>query len=213
MGLVLASIAVRLSMDGFVLPEFADWLEQNFDRRFDWKDNLQSFGLVIISLMANQFWKPGLARGLAAAIVTISITWFIVRFGLMELTNFRMSGVSYLYEGLASSILASPKAYIIITLTALIARHMNVKYGWDFSGILIPALIALQWYQPTKIITSFAEAIVIYSAAQLILKMPFMANVTLEGGRKLLLFAREENHAGIERVKREARGALRVRRV
>src|SRR3546814_10139627 len=65
---------------------------------------------------------------------------------------------------------------------------MNVRYGGDFSGILIPALIALQWYQPTKIITSFAEAIVIYSAARLILKLPIMANVTLEGGRKLLLF-------------------------
>jgi hypothetical protein len=138
--------------------------------------------------MANQFWKPGLARGLVAAVVTIGLSWFIVRYGLMEFTNFRMSGVSYLYEGLASSILASPKAYIILTLTAMIASHMNVKYGWDFSGILIPALIALQWYQPTKIITSFAEAIVIYSAAQLILKLPFMANVTLEGGRKLLLF-------------------------
>src|SRR3546814_19088777 len=70
----------------------------------------------------------------------------------------------------------------------MLASHMNVRYGWDFSGILIPALIALQWYQPTKIITSFAEAIVIYSAARLILKLPIMANVTLEGGRKLLLF-------------------------
>ncbi len=188
MGLILASIAVRLVMDGYLLPEFAGWLEDNFDRRFDWQDNLQSFGLVIISLLANQFWKPGLVRGVGAAIVTIGLTYLIVRFGLMEFTNFRMSGVTYMYEGLASSILASPKAYIILTLTAMIASHMNVRYGWDFSGILIPALIALQWYQPTKIITSFAEAIVIYVIARAVLKLPFMANVTLEGGRKLLLF-------------------------
>ena len=188
MGLILASIFVRLSMDALVLPEFAAWMEQNFDRRIDWEDNLQSFGLVIISLLANQFWKPGLARGLVMAVVTIFLTWLIVRFGLMELTNFRISGVSYLYEGIASSILASPKAYIILTLTAMLASHMNVKYGWDFSGILIPALIALQWYQPSKILTSFAEAIAIYCIARLILKLPMMANVTLEGGRKLLLF-------------------------
>lgn len=188
MGLILASIAVRLSMDGYVLPEIANWLEQNFDRTFDWQDNLQSFGLVIISLLANQFWKPGLARGLVAAVVTIGLTYVIVRFGLMELTNFRMSGVSYLYEGLASSILASPKAYIILTLTAMIASQVNVRYGWDFSGILIPALIALQWYQPTKVLTSFAEAIVIYLVARMILRLPIMANVTMEGGRKLLLF-------------------------
>ncbi|MBE5074383.1 poly-gamma-glutamate biosynthesis protein PgsC/CapC [Erythrobacteraceae bacterium E2-1 Yellow Sea] len=188
MGLILASIVVRLVMDGYLLPELASWLEQNFDRRFDWHSNLQSFGLVIISLMANQFWKPGLMRGMFAAVVTIGLTWLIVRYGLMELTNFRISGVSYLYEGLASSILASPKAYIILTLTAMIASQVNVRYGWDFSGILIPALIALQWYQPTKILTSFAEAIVIYAAARLVMKLPILANATWEGGRKLLLF-------------------------
>ena len=188
MGLILASIAVRLAFDGYLLPEFSVWLEDNFDRRIDWESNLQSFGLVVISLMANQFWKPGLARGAVMAFVTIGLTYLIIRFGLMELTNFRMSGVHHLYEGLSSSILASPKAYIILTLTALIASHYNVKYGWDFSGILIPALIALQWYQPTKILTSFGEAIIIYCIARLILKLPFMANVTLEGGRKLLLF-------------------------
>lgn len=188
MGLILTSIAVRLVMDGYILPEFAGWLETNFDRRFDWRDNLQSFGLVIISLLANQFWKPGLVRGLGAAVVTMGITYLVVRYGLMEFTNFRMSAVTYMYEGLASSILASPKAYIILTLTALIASHMNVRYGWDFSGILIPALIALQWYQPTKIVTSFLEAIVIYVIARLVLKLPSMANATIEGGRKLLLF-------------------------
>ncbi len=188
MGLILASIAVRLAFDGYLLPEFSVWLEDNFDRRIDWENNLQSFGLVVISLMANQFWKPGLGRGILMACVTIGLTYLIIRFGLMEFTNFRISGVYYMYEGLASSILASPKAYIILTLTALIASHYNVKYGWDFSGILIPALIALQWYQPTKILSSFGEAIIIYCVARLILKLPFMANVTLEGGRKLLLF-------------------------
>lgn len=188
MGLILASIAVRLSFDGYLLPLLADWLLENFDRRFDWSDNLQSFGLVIISLLANQFWKPGLGRGLVAAVVTIGLTFLIVRYGLMELTNFRMSGVSYLYEGLASSILASPKAYIILVLTAMLASQVNVRYGWDFSGILIPALIALQWYQPAKVLTSFGEAIVIYLLARMILKLPIMANATIEGGRKLLLF-------------------------
>ncbi|MEL7189903.1 MAG: poly-gamma-glutamate biosynthesis protein PgsC/CapC [Pseudomonadota bacterium] len=188
MGLILASIAVRLTMDGFLLPEFSIWMEENFDRRIDWESNLQSFGLIVISLMANQFWKPGLGRGLIMAGVTIGLTYLIVRWGLMELTNFRISGVYYIYESLASSIHASPKAYIILTLTALIASHYNVKYGWDFSGVLIPALLALQWYQPTKILTSFGEAIVIYVIARMILQLPFMANVTMEGGRKLLLF-------------------------
>ncbi len=188
MGLILASIAVRLTLDGFALPVLADWLAENWNQELDWRSDLQSFGLVIVSLLANQFWKPGLTRGLFAMIVTVGLTLLIVRYGLMEFTNFRISGVSYLYEGLASSILASPKAYMILVLTAMYASHMNVKYGWDFSGILIPALIALQWYQPTKILTSFIEAGIIYLIAIAVLKLPIFANRTMEGGRKLLLF-------------------------
>lgn len=188
MALVLASIAVRLALDGYLLPEAADWIEANWNRNVYWQSDLQSFGLVIISLLANQFWKPGLARGLVAMVVVTAITWVVVRYGLMELTNFRMSGVTYLYEGLASSVLASPKAYMILVLTALYASHMNVKYGWDFSGILIPALIALQWYQPTKIVTSFIEAVAIYFIARQLLKTPWLANATMEGANKILLF-------------------------
>jgi len=188
MGLILASIAVRLGMDGWILPQIADWLATNYNQRLDWQSDLQSFGLVIISLLANQFWKPGLVRGLFAAFVVTAISFVIIRYGLMEFTNFRMSGVSYLYEGLASSVLASPKAYMILVLTALYASHMNVKYGWDFSGILIPALIALQWYQPTKIVTSFVEAAAIYFIARQLLKTPWLANVTVEGANKILLF-------------------------
>ncbi|MEQ1639518.1 MAG: poly-gamma-glutamate biosynthesis protein PgsC/CapC [Novosphingobium sp.] len=188
MALILASIAVRLTFDGWLLPQAAEWLSRRYDWQFDWHSNLQSFGLVVISLMANQFWKPGLARGLIAAAVTIGLTWLIVRYGLMEFTNFRLSGVTYVYEGLASSILASPKAYIILVLTAFIASQMNVRYGWDFSGILIPALIALQWYQPTKVLSSIVEAGVIYLLAIAVMKLPLFASMTIEGSRKLVLF-------------------------
>lgn len=188
MGLILASIAVRLLFDGWLLPVAADWLSANWNRQVHWQSDLQSFGLVIISLLANQFWKPGLKRGMVAFVITTGLTWLIVRYGLMELTNFHIGGVTYLYEGLASSVLASPKAYIILVLTALYASHMNVRFGWDFSGILIPALIALQWYEPSKILTSFAEAIVIFVVARQLLKTRWLANATIEGANKVLLF-------------------------
>ena len=188
MALILASIAVRLTMDGWALPIAAEWLSNEWDRQIDWQSNLQSFGLVVISLMANQLWKPGLVRGLLSAAVITGLTWLVVRYGLMEFTNFRLSGVSYVYEGLASSILASPKAYIILVMTAFIASQMNLRYGWDFSGILIPALIALQWYQPLKILTSFVEAGIIYAIAHQLLKLPYFAGKTIEGARKLVIF-------------------------
>lgn len=188
LALVLASIAVRLCFDGWLLPELAAWLDINYNVGFDWQSNLHSFGLIIVSLFANQLWKPGYVRGMVNSLVIIAITTLVIRYGLMELTNFRISGVSYLYEGLASSILASPKAYIILVMTAILASRMNLRYGWEFNGILIPALIALQWYEPFRILTSFIEAFVIYGLAGMVLRTRFFADVTMEGARKVLLF-------------------------
>jgi len=188
MALVLVSIGVRLVSDTLVLPAFGVWANAQFGIAFDWRNNLHSFGLIVISLLANQFWKPGLIRGLIPALITLGLTFALVRYGLMEFTNFRISGIAYLYEGYAASILASPKAYIVLVATAFVASRMNLRYGWEFGGILIPALIALQWYQPVKVLTSFVEAFVIYGIGALILRTSLFANVTMEGARKLLLF-------------------------
>lgn len=187
-GLVLASILVRLTFDGWALPAVVDIAERELGIDYDLRGNLHSFGLIVIALLANQLWKPGYLRGMYQGFVVIGLTYLVVRFGLMELTNFRISAVSYLYEDVASSILASPKAYIILVVTVLIASRMNLRYGWDFSGVLIPALIALQWYQLPKILTSFVEAFVIYGIAILLLRLPLFANTTIEGARKILLF-------------------------
>jgi len=186
--LFLVSVAVRIVMDGWLLPiaggSINDWLSIHFDYR----NNLHSFGLIIVALVANQFWKTGFIRGIIPLVVTLGLTYLIVRYGLMELTNFSISGINYLYEDVASSMLSSPKAYIILIVTALIASRMNLHYGWDFNGILIPALLALQWYQPSKILISFAEAFLIYGLAILILRTPMFQQISMEGGRKLLLF-------------------------
>lgn len=188
LGLILVSAAVRLSFDGALLPIVANWLNRSYGFEFDWHNNLHSFGLVVIALFANQLWKPGLARGLAQSLTILGITSVVIRYGLMEFTNFRISGVVYLYEDFASSILASPKAYIILIATCFVASRMNLRYGWDFGGILIPALLALQWYQPLKIVTSLIEGAVIFALGSLLLKTRLFANTSVEGARKFLLF-------------------------
>lgn len=187
-GLVLFSILVRLVFDVWLLPVAGQEINDRFGLDFDWRNNLHSFGLIVISLLANQLWKPGFLRGMAQTLIILTITYLIVRLGLMELTNFRISGISYLYEGVASSILASPKAYVILITTALIASRMNLVYGWDFNGVLIPSLIALQWYEPLKVATSLIEAFVIYGLGSMLLRTPIFADVTMEGARKILLF-------------------------
>ncbi|VAW84283.1 hypothetical protein MNBD_GAMMA18-1152, partial [hydrothermal vent metagenome] len=185
---VLVSIVVRLLSDGLFFPWLGSTLEQQFKISFDYQSNLHSFGLVVIALMANQLWKPGLRRGLMPMLATIGLTYLIVRYGLMELTNFSISNLGYMYEGIASNILASPKSYIILLVAAFIASRMNFHYGWEYNGILIPALLALQWHEPLKILTSFAEAWVIYLVALALFRTPLLRNSNIEGGRKLLLF-------------------------
>lgn len=185
--LLLASIVTRVTFDGWILPSLGLWL-QDYGVVFDYRNELHSLGLVIVTLVANQFWKTGVIRGMPPFIITLLVTWLIVKFVLISFTNFGLSGLSYMYEDLAASILASPKAYIILVTTAFVASRMNLKYGWDFNGILIPALLALQWYEPTKILISFMEAFIILGLAIVTLKVPIFANMSIEGARKLLLF-------------------------
>jgi hypothetical protein len=186
--LVLASVTVRLLFDGWLLPGLGRWLTEELGLVFDYRNNLHSFGLVIIALIANQFWKTGLLRGLLPMTVTIGITYLIVRYGLMTLTNFTISSMSYMYEDIASSILAGPKAYVILLTVAFVASRMNLIYGWDFSGILIPSLLALQWYEPVKVVMTFLEALLILAIARALLQTRWFRNSTMEGARKLLLF-------------------------
>lgn len=186
--LVLCSIVIRLLLDGWLLPKLGEWTNNYWHIAFDYRNNLHSFGLIIVSLIANQFWKTGFIRGLIPLTVTLLLTLLIVRYGLMEFTNYSLSSVSYLYEELATSILSTPKSYIILVFTAFLASRMNLYYGWDFNGILIPSLLALQWYQPIKILATIIESTLILWLAIMVLKIPPFRAMTIEGARKLLLF-------------------------
>ena len=186
--IVLFSVVVRLLFDGWLLPDIGQWMNQELNLVFDYRNNLHSFGLVIIALIANLFWKTGFLRGIAPLAVTVGVTFIIVRFGLMEFTNFTISNLSYMYEDIAASILAAPKAYLILLVVAFIASRMNLLYGWDFSGILIPSLLALQWYQPYKLLVSFVEAFMILLVAGWLMQTRLLRNSNIEGARKLLLF-------------------------
>lgn len=186
--LILASVLVRMGFDELLFPTLGQWMVEHLNINFDYSDNLHSFGLIIVALIANSFWKPGLRIGLFWYLSMLAITAVIVRYGLMEFTNFGLSNLSYLYEDIASSMLASPKAYIILLTTAYIASRMNLIYSWEFSGILIPSLLALQWYQPLKIMFTLAETLVIYLLALAVLRLPMFSDKDISGSRQLLLF-------------------------
>lgn len=186
--ILLVSVAVRLTFDGWALPRIGVWVVDDLGIAFDYRSNLHSFGLIVVALIANQLWKPGLARGAKHLAVILAATYGLIRFGLMEWTNFNIGGLEYMYEDLAASIVASPKSYIILLATAFIASRLNVRFGWEFNGILIPALMALQWYRPTKILTSFVEAFLVLLLAELVMRSPLLRHSNVEGARKTLLF-------------------------
>jgi len=186
--LILASVAARMVFDLWLIPEFGSYLAEHWGLQIDYRNELHSFGLVVVALTANQMWKPGFLRGSACLAVTVGCTFMIVRFGLMELTNFSISNLKYVYEDVAGSIQAAPKAYIVLISTSFVASRMNLRYGWDFNGILVPSLLALQWYQPSVILTSFLEALLILTVSGALLRTSLFANFNIEGARKLVFF-------------------------
>lgn len=185
--LLLISVLVRAVSDGWLLPALGRALvAQGWS--IDYHNNLYSFGLVIIALTANQMWNGGMARGVGTFVLYVGLTYAIVRGLLIPYTNFDIAGLGFLYEGIASDILASPKAYLILLATAFIASRMNLHYGWEFSGILIPALLALQWFQPVKLVISLLEAALIFGLGRMALRLPVFRRMNMEGSRLLLLF-------------------------
>ena len=187
-GLLLSGVIARLAFDAVIFPVVGDYLDSSFGIEFDYRNNLQSFGLIVVTLLANQFWKPGLRKGFIHFSIILGISYVLVRFVLLEYTNFSIANLQFMYEGISESLVASPKAYIILLTAAFIASKFNLFYGWDFNGILLPSLLALQLYDPSKIFTSFVEAIVVYSLASLILQAPLFKHSSIEGAKKLAFF-------------------------
>ena len=186
--ILVVSVFVRILFDGWLLPWIDNWFIINYHFSIDYDDSLHSFGLIIVALIANQIWKPGLIWGLFQLFVTTAITYLIMKYIIIEHTNYSLNSIIYMYEDIAESILSSPKSYIILLVTAYIASRMNLFYGWEYNGILVPSLLALEWSNPMKIFISLIEAFVIYGIAKIILNLPMLKNASIEGARKTLLF-------------------------
>ncbi|MCF6435946.1 poly-gamma-glutamate biosynthesis protein PgsC/CapC [Pseudoalteromonas sp. MMG022] len=185
--IILISILVRVCMDSLLWPVIANELRL-WDITFDYASELHSLGLVIIALAANVMWNHGFKYGLKVTATQLLCTYIAVRYVLMPFTNFSIANLAIMYETVASSIVAAPKAYIILVLTAFIASRANLRYGWEFNGILLPALLALQLLEPTKLLTSFVETAIILLIAGSLLRFTRLKQLGLEGAGLLFFF-------------------------
>ncbi|HET9452308.1 MAG TPA: poly-gamma-glutamate biosynthesis protein PgsC/CapC, partial [Aggregicoccus sp.] len=184
---VLCSVLVRAVAEAWLLPHVGRWLDARFDTTFVLDRSLHSIGLVLVPLTANAFWKLKLRRGLLQVGLPVLLTYAVLRWVLLPGTNLSFGSLELVYEDIARSFLASPKAYIILLTTALLAARFNLKYGWDFNGILVPALLALTWLSPGKLVATVAEVLLLVLATKAVLTLPGLRTMNLEGPRKTVL--------------------------
>ena len=175
---VVASVVVRLVVEGLILPRFAPHAAGSFF----------SIGLVVVPLAANACWKTGLSRGLVQNGVPTLFVYLLLRFVLVPHTNISLAGFELATEDVAASFLSSPKAYILLITGAVLAAASNVLDGWDFNGILVPALLALVVVEPVKFVATFLEAIVLVLVVTLLLRTTRLGRWNVEGPRRLVLF-------------------------
>lgn len=183
---ILASLPVRLVVEGLAAPSFEMALRPLFDDPVWRGSSFFGIGIVLVPLLANTFWKPGLARGGMQVLLGTAITMFVMKGILIPFTNFQFSGFEMLFERVAVDFLASPKAYMLLVTTAFVAAHNNVRFGWDFGGVLVPALLAIVALTPVKLVTTVGEIIVLVLLYRGMVKLPFVRDLNLEGPRRIV---------------------------
>jgi len=188
--IILISIFVRLLFDLVILPVVLEneFLLGSININLNQIIANKSIGLVVIPLLANSLWKTGVYRGVYSNLVNLCLLYVTLVYGLTSISNFSIVDLSYFYESFSVGIDASPKAYIVLIVTAYLGSIYNLKYGWDFSGILVPALMALTINYPTKIIVTVFEAVAIYWLGVRAVNLPGLNKINFIGARKTFLF-------------------------
>ncbi len=179
--ILLASVGVRLAMEGGGLDVVAQITGVGVS------SDLHSMGLVVVPLGANALSRSGLGVGIPRLAVPLVVTWAILDLVLLRYTNLSLSSFELTYEDLAVDFVGSPKAYILLLCGAWVGSYVNVRWGWDFGGIVVPGLLALCWLQPLRLFATIGEVVVIVVVMRAILATPRLASANLTGGRPAVL--------------------------
>lgn len=185
--IVLVSIFVRQNSQIWMLPATLRWIDSSFGTSWYTDLDFYSIGLVLIPLTANMFWKLGLVRGSLQVAVPTVLTYAVLQLVLLPRTNLSFANLALTYENVALDFLGSPKAYMILLVGAFLAAQANLRYGWDYSGVLVPSLLALAWFTPLTVAVTLGEAVVLYLITRLVLMLPGVRTLNLEGPRKVSL--------------------------
>jgi hypothetical protein len=179
--LIAVSVIVRLASEGYLLPALVARYP------FAHASDLYSIGLVVVPLLANALWNAGFVRGVGYSAVLTGLTLATLQFVLLPLTNLSLSQFELTYESVALDFLGAPKAYLLLLVGAALASRSNLLFGWDYNGILVPALLAIAWYRPAELLSTGVEAVVVAQLAQWLSRTPPLRGRLIEGPRRVVV--------------------------
>ena len=185
--LIFISISVRQASELWLLPDVLQIVDDQIGTTYHLTHTFSSVGLVLVPLTANMFWKLDLRRGLIQIGVPTALTFAILYFVLLPYTNLSFARLEITYENVALDFMSSPKAYILLVVGAHLASRYNLLYGWDYAGILVPALLTLAWMSPFRLVTTLVETLLLVVVVRAIISLPGIRTMNLEGPRKVAL--------------------------
>lgn len=179
--LIATASLIRLAIEGSLLPAIMARWDLIHSRE------LYSLGLVLVPLLANSFWNAGFVRAFPRVSLVTTLTYLIVSELLLPYTNFTLSRFQVANESVSLAFLESPHAHIILLVGAILGARNNVRYGWDYNGILVPALLAVAWYQPSKVATTLLEALSVYYVSMWLIRRRPFSRMMFVGCRRVVL--------------------------
>ncbi|MDI1479775.1 poly-gamma-glutamate biosynthesis protein PgsC/CapC [Polyangium sp. y55x31] len=177
---IVGAVLVRLLFEGVIVPR----VEAQYG--FAHSRELYSVGLVLVPLVSNTFWNAGIIKAFPRVGFVTVLTWLLLLL-LLRTTNLSVSRFQVINESLSIKFLESPKAQIILVIGALLGARNNVRYGWDYNGILVPGLLAVACYEPLKLVTTTVEALLVYGASKFLMSVPPFSRMLIVGPRRMLM--------------------------
>jgi hypothetical protein len=184
--LLVVGVVVRQVAEFQAFPALSRLLDAELKTSLMADQALAGIGLVLVPITANSFWKLDVPRGLWQVGLPTLITYAIVAYVLLPWTNLSYAHQALTYEDAALDFLSSPKVYLILLAGAYFASRYNLDYGWDYNGILVPALLALTWFEPLRVLTTLGEALLLVALARGVSRLPWVRTRNLEGPRRIV---------------------------
>ena len=185
--LVFVSIAVRQACELWLVPDVLGFIDERLDTSYRLARTFSSVGLVLVPLTANTCWKLDVRRGVIQVAVPTLATFAILYLVLLPYTNLSFARLEISHENVALDFIGSPKAYILLLTSAYLASRYNLRYGWDYAGILVPALLTLAWFSPFRLVTTLVETVTLVGLVRTITWAPGLRTANIEGPRKVAL--------------------------